>query len=216
MTMIPIIFSTLPSLAMSAVVNLPVEKTIVLGAVATGSMKAQLALIAAGTIKRAGSISAPIAAAAKIGIISVVVAVLLVISVRNVIARQIMEISSKIGHPASPASASPRYALSPEAMNALAMAIPPPNRISIPQGIRAAVSQSSNLLPLPSGTRNMMTTAIRATLASLASGTLSHSDHPPNGSLLVIQASAVIENTMKTLRSSVCHCPTAGISIFPW
>ena len=46
----------------------------------------------------------------------------------------------------------------------------------------------------------MMTTAIRATLASLASGTLSHSDHPPNGSLLVIQANAVIENTVAKIK----------------
>ena len=56
---------TLPSFAISAVVNRPVEKTMVLGAVATGSMNAQLALMAAGTIKRAGSISAAIAAAAR-------------------------------------------------------------------------------------------------------------------------------------------------------
>ena len=108
MTRTPIRFRTLPSLAISAVVNRPVEKTMVLGAVATGNMKAQLALMAAGTINRAGSISAAIAAAAKIGIIKVVVAVLLVISVRNVMHKQMIAIIISTGHPANPASASPR------------------------------------------------------------------------------------------------------------
>lgn len=63
-----------------------------LGAVATGNIKAQLALIAAGTINTAGSILAAIAAAARIGMSNVVVAVLLVASVRKVIKRQIAPI----------------------------------------------------------------------------------------------------------------------------
>ena len=54
------------------------------GAVATGSIKAQLALIAAGTISRLGSMSAASAAGARIGINNIVVAVLLVASVRKV------------------------------------------------------------------------------------------------------------------------------------
>ncbi len=98
----------LPSFAINAVGNRPVEKTIVLGAVATGNMKAQLALMAAGTIKRVGSISAAIAAAARIGIIRAVVAVLLVISVRNVIQKQMIAITNKMGHPAKPANTLPR------------------------------------------------------------------------------------------------------------
>ena len=52
-----------------------------LGAVATGNMNAQLALIAAGIISSSGSIWADIAVAASIGMSSVVVAVLDVISV---------------------------------------------------------------------------------------------------------------------------------------
>ena len=59
-----------------------------LGAVATGSMNAQLALNAAGIIKSCGSIFVESAVAAKMGINSVVVAVLLVISVRNVTNKQ--------------------------------------------------------------------------------------------------------------------------------
>ena len=59
------------------------------GAVATGSINAQLALIAAGTMSKRGSIPTAIAAAASIGINNNVVAVLLVISVMNVTERQI-------------------------------------------------------------------------------------------------------------------------------
>ena len=52
------------------------------GAVATGNIKAQLAAIAAGIIKIAGSKPDEIAATANIGINKVAVAVLLVISVK--------------------------------------------------------------------------------------------------------------------------------------
>ena len=58
----------------------PVLNMIVLGAVATGSINAQLALMAAGTISTAGSMPAASAAVARIGIINVVVAVLLAVS----------------------------------------------------------------------------------------------------------------------------------------
>jgi 7-keto-8-aminopelargonate synthetase-like enzyme len=105
------------------------------GAVATGSMNAQLALIAAGTIIRRGSMPAPTAVAARIGISRAVVAVLLVASVRNVTARHTARMSRYGGKSASPASASPIEVDNPEDANALAMAMPPPNRISMPQGI---------------------------------------------------------------------------------
>ena len=73
----PIRFRAAPSRAIVLVVNLPVLNTAVLGAVATGNMNAQLALIAAGTIISAGSIPAASAAAARMGIMRAVVAVLL-------------------------------------------------------------------------------------------------------------------------------------------
>ena len=47
------------------------------------------------------------------------------------------------------------------------MVMPAPNRISMPQGILVAVSQSSSRPPLPLGTRNMTMTAKKATMASL-------------------------------------------------
>ena len=78
---------TSPSLAILLTVTSPVPKTTALGIVATGNMNAQLALIAAGIIKRIGSMFDAVAAAPRIGISTFVVAVLLVISVRNVTSR---------------------------------------------------------------------------------------------------------------------------------
>lgn len=71
---------------------------IALGGVATGSMKAKLALIVAGIIRILGSIPAATAADAKIGSSNVVVAVLLVTSVKNVTLRQILAINNKVGN----------------------------------------------------------------------------------------------------------------------
>lgn len=67
------------------------------GAVATGIIKAQLALIAAGIISRRGSMCDPIAVAASTGINKTVLAVLLVVSVRKVTPRQIANIIISIG-----------------------------------------------------------------------------------------------------------------------
>ena len=181
MTVRPIKFSTRPSRTIFMVVNLPVLNTIVFGAVATGSINAQLALIAAGTISRAGSIPAATAPAARIGIISAVVAVLLVISVRKVMVKQITPMIKMMCHVVMPTSALPKAALKPDTTNALAIAMPPPNSISMPHGIFAAVSQSSKRSPLPFGIRNMQTTATNATLASLAPFKSSQVLQPPNG-----------------------------------
>lgn len=54
--MAPHRFNTMPSLAMIFVVKKPLEYTMLFGAVATGIMNAQLALIAAGIINSLGSI----------------------------------------------------------------------------------------------------------------------------------------------------------------
>ena len=81
-----------PSRAMVAWVKCPVEKIMTLGAVATGSMKAHEAERAACTMNILGSAWTAMAVAAMIGMRSVVVAVLLVTSVRNVTARQIVAI----------------------------------------------------------------------------------------------------------------------------
>ena len=153
----------------------------VLGAVATGSIKAQLALIAAGTIRASGLMSDDRLIAARIGKISVVVARLLVISVRKVINKQIARISKKRCQLEIYANDWPNEALSPDETNEFAIAIPPPKSRSIPHGILDAVDQSSNFPPFPFGMRNIATTATKATLASFAFGRFSQDCQPPNG-----------------------------------
>ena len=108
------------------------------------------------------------------------------------------------------ASHPPINSLTPELTNPLARQMPPENRRSTPQGIELARSQFKRRWPLPSGTRNKMTTANSATEASLACGRSNHTFQPPKGSLRVTQASAVRPNTSITLRSCVCQGPTSG------
>ena len=135
MTIIPIKFIANPSETKVLAENAPVEKITILGGVATGNMNAQDALMAAGTISNLGSIAAPIAAAAMIGINIVVVAVLLVTSVKKVTQKQIVAMISKIGRSAISSNAEPMMELRPELVNAWAMDNPAPNKIRVPQGI---------------------------------------------------------------------------------
>ena len=135
MTAIPIRFIANPSETKVLAENAPVEKITMLGGVATGNMNAQDALMAAGTISNLGSIAAPIAAAAMIGINIVVVAVLLVTSVKKVTQKQIVAMISKIGRSAISSNAEPMMELRPELVNAWAMDNPAPNKIRVPQGI---------------------------------------------------------------------------------
>ena len=104
---IPTRFIAHPSETKVLAENAPVEKITILGGVATGNMNAQDALMAAGTISNLGSIAAPIAAAAMIGINIVVVAVLLVTSVKKVTQKQIVAMISKIGTSAISSNAEP-------------------------------------------------------------------------------------------------------------
>ena len=120
-------FKAKPSRTIVRIGILPELKITALGPVATGNINAQLALIAAGTIRRRGSISAPIAAAARIGISSAVVAVLLVISVMKVTLTQSAAINNKGCSPLKPARASPIIRLIPELTKAEAIQIPPAN-----------------------------------------------------------------------------------------
>ena len=135
MTIIPTRFIANPSETKVLAENAPVEKITILGGVATGNMNAQEALIAAGTISNLGSIAAPIAAAAIIGIKSVVVAVLLVTSVKNVTQKQIIPMVTRIGRSARSSNAEPMMELRPELVNAWAIDNPAPNKIRVPQGI---------------------------------------------------------------------------------
>ena len=138
--------------------------------VATGSMKAQLALMAAGIIKRMGSMSEAVAAAPKIGIRTLVVAVLLVISVRKVTSKAIPSRITSRGKFSMPEKTPAMVALNPDCLKPSPRQRPAPTKTSIPQGILFAVFQSSNRSPFfsPLGRQNKKMTATKATLASLA------------------------------------------------
>ena len=215
MTTTPIRFNTRPSLIMSGTVKWPEPKTTAFGAVATGSMNAQLALSAAGSITTNGSISFDDATDARIGMIKIVLAVLLVISVRKVIKRQTRITSAKTGRVPTPLRTSAISPLSPEISIPFAKQIPPLKSNRTPQGRFLQLSQSSSRpscpsRPLPSGIRNKLITPTKATEASLAPCRPSHSLHPPKGSTRVIHANEVSPKTIKVRLSAGRHGPTSG------
>ena len=84
-----------------------------LGAVATGSMKAQLALNIAGTINSIGLMFPTVAVAASKGINRLDVAVLLVTSVKKVTARHMQRMSNQVGRTSNPPSFCERRSASP-------------------------------------------------------------------------------------------------------
>ena len=84
-----------PLRAISSVRMPPAPKTMTLGAVATGSMNAQEQLIVPGSINNSGGSPTSKDNAAKIGSNNIAVAVLLVISVRNVTSMQMDRSSNR-------------------------------------------------------------------------------------------------------------------------
>ena len=105
------------------------------GAVATGNIKAQLALNTAGNIIHVGFISAAMAVLAKMGINNTVLAVLLVVSVKKLTAKHSNSIINMSGKAVKTDKYSPIKADKPEATKALAKQIPPPNSSNTPQGM---------------------------------------------------------------------------------
>tara|TARA_B110000971_G_scaffold30796_1_gene28040 strand:+ start:3257 stop:3586 length:330 start_codon:yes stop_codon:yes gene_type:complete len=107
------------------------------------------------------------------GINKVVVAVLLVTSVKNVTARHNTPIISKMGRFDNCSRLAPILVLKPELVNAVAIVIPAPNSNNMPQGIFSAVSQSIRRTGVPSavvsplGMTKSAITAKKATMASL-------------------------------------------------
>ena len=125
-------------------------------------------------------------------------------------------ISTNTGRSANPPRALPISAASPLAVNAAAMQMPAANKSSIPQGIEPAIFQSSSLPSSPSGTRNMTTTAARATVESPAAWMPTRPDQPPKGSERVIQARIVMPKTTMTrisgLRQAPCRRSSMGLA----
>ena len=159
MTTVPMRLRMSPSLAICWLSTCPLLKTIVFGAVATGSIKAQLALKVAGSINHSGSIFELSAVAAKIGMSMAVVAVLLVASVIKVTVKAMIAIIAIILKEVTADNCSPKVVLSPETTKAFAKQIPPLNSNKIPHGICWAVCQSSNFCCRPLGITKRATTA---------------------------------------------------------
>lgn len=130
-----IMFNQNPVLAISRIETLPVPKTIAFGGVPTGSMNAQFAAIAAGTINASGCTFIDTASAASNGRIIVAVAVFDVISVKNSTNNAVIVMINIIGNPLSKMSWSLSHASNLLVVIAFASANPPPNNSSTPHGI---------------------------------------------------------------------------------
>ena len=111
---------------------------------ATGSIKAQLAPKAAGMASNMGFCPSPIAIEARIGKKAAVVAVLLVISVRNIMSSKTKPINKNIGHVFKAPTPCPIQLARPVSLIAAARLSPPPNNIKTPQG-NLSVSDQVNM-----------------------------------------------------------------------
>ena len=122
----PMMFSTMPARAISAMEKRLLPKTMAFGGVATGIMNAQEADSVAGTISSSGWMPVATATAASIGRMVSVVAVLLVSSVRKVMARHTSRISTNTGNTPTAWNWSPIICANPVRWKPVANARPPP------------------------------------------------------------------------------------------
>ena len=134
-------FNPTPAFAICGIVTVPDPKMMAFGGVATGSIKAQDAEMAAGTTNKNGWIFIANAVTAKIGIKMVEVAVFEVTSVKKVSIKHVIIIIMSSGTVEKKLRLFPIHSAKPLDLNPIAKAIPPPNKIKIPHGIRIAHSQ---------------------------------------------------------------------------
>lgn len=138
---------TKPVRTISLIFNLPDAKIIAFGGVPTGSMKAQFAAIAAGTINAYGWTFSANASEASTGRIIVAVAVFDVISVKNSTnAAEMTTMTTKL-NPSNTVSLPPIHSARPVSLKPVASARPPPNKRRIPHG-KSFDTDQSNTLPL--------------------------------------------------------------------
>ena len=186
-----------PALAICGSVTSPLPYTIAFGGVATGSMNAQLAPIAAGTTSNSGSTPSAIATAASIGKNAAAVAVLLVTSVRNIITSSAIMNNSKNGRKLKNCSEFPIQSARPVVVIAAARLSPPPNSIKTSHGsLFASLQSSMNSIFLKfAGSKNISIAPNIAIPVSDIFGIKSSS----NG--LVIQSVATSKKTSPTIFS---------------
>ena len=201
-------FSTKPPRAICRMVTAPVPKTMALGGVPTGSMKAQVAAKAAGISSAIGSTPMPTATPPRIGMKVAAVAVFDVTSVRNRISVVTATISMIGVNAPRPCTCWPNHWSRPLAATAPASDSPPPNSSSTPQGNPSSASfQFSTMVvrPLP-GRMNSAIPAAMATAVSFRSSSgprLSPVRLPISPG--TTQRNAADPKTIMTIRSP---CPT--------
>ena len=137
----PIRFKIIPNLIISFMAISPDPKTMALGGVATGSIKAQDAESVAGIINNRGLTFIAVAKEPKIGRNISVVAVLEVSSVKKVNVVQTDATIINGGKSSTPLMLSPNHCDNPDSLNPLARAKPPPKSKTIPQFNFEAVFQ---------------------------------------------------------------------------
>ena len=198
----------MPARSMARIGTWCVPKTMAFGGVATGSMKAQEADSVAGSSTSIRSIRPLIAAAARMGSITCVMAVLLVISVRKVMTRATPSIINGRGRPARKSRCSPSQADAPEVCMPQASAKPPPSSSTMSHGSRRKASPSSTGRPSCPRSRNSQKAPNMATVPSSTPGCGSSAAQPGMSTppacrpLRLIQANAVSASTQATMRSS--------------
>ena len=197
-------------------VTLPVPKTMALGGVPTGSMKAQVAASVAGISSSIGSAPIPSATPPRIGMKVAAVAVFDVISVSRITIAVTAITSQIVGSAPSPDTCWPNHWSRPLADTAEARLSPPPNSISTPQGSPASASfHSSTIRALPCpGRMNSSTPAAMATPVS--SKPASHGNAALTAGIDfstpgTIQKNAAPMNTASTMRSPWLSGPSARI-----
>ncbi len=132
----------------------PVAQAIALGPVPAGSMKPQLAAIAAGSASRSGSAPSATVRLATTGMMPLAVATLLANSVIRITSATTATATIHRGSAESGSSDWPSQAARPEAVIPAASASPPPNIMITSHGARLASGQVSSGRPVPSGTTN--------------------------------------------------------------
>lgn len=123
-----------PLFTISGILKYPEPNTTAFGGVATGSIKAHEAATAAATMRTKGCISTVRAMGAKTGSNMAVVAKLDVISVKKLTAAMSNRIKIIVVTPTREVIWFPIHNANPLFSKPLARAIPPPNRMMMPQG----------------------------------------------------------------------------------
>ena len=153
---------------MSGMVNLPEPKTMALGGVATGNMKAQLAAKTTGIVRATGAMPKATATAPTTGRKVEVVATFDVISVKNIIRVATAKIKTMGGTLPSTVKPCPIQLPRPDAPIDAANDRPPPNKTKSPQGSLLACSHvNKSVLLFSEGIRKKLNAAKIAIPASV-------------------------------------------------